>query len=101
MTTDVLKNEFSEFINYNGVLYMKDVTGKQSDYMINQITEKSIKGNETTYEIEKSKYEQFYNIKTKYNIKICKWNMCSFKCRIIRLKSLIFSLSISLRRIFL
>lgn len=36
MTTDVLKNEFSEFINYNGVLYMKDVTGKQSDYMINQ-----------------------------------------------------------------
>ena len=28
MTTDVLKNEFSEFINYNGVLYMKDVTIK-------------------------------------------------------------------------
>lgn len=69
MTTDVLKNEFSEFINYNGVLYMKDVTGKQSDYMINQITEKSIKGNETTYEIEKQNMNNFITLKQNITLK--------------------------------
>lgn len=69
MTTDVLKSEFSEFINYNGVLYMKDVTGKQSDYMINQITEKSIKGNETTYEIEKQNMNNFITLKQNITLK--------------------------------
>ncbi len=69
MTTDVLKNEFSEFINYNGVLYMKDVTGKQSDYMINQITEKSIKGNETIYEIEKQNMNNFITLKQNITLK--------------------------------
>lgn len=69
MTTDVLKNEFSELINYNGVLYMKDVTGKQSDYMINQITEKSIKGNETTYEIEKQNMNNFITLKQNITLK--------------------------------
>ena len=69
MTTDVLKNEFSEFINYNGVLYMKDVTGKQSDYMINQITEKSIRGNETTYEIEKQNMNNFITLKQNITLK--------------------------------
>lgn len=75
MTTDVLKKEFSEFINYNDILYMKDITGKQSDYMINQITEKSIKGNETTYEIEKQNMNNFItlkqNITLKYENGIC------------------------------
>lgn len=69
MTTDVLKSEFSEFINYNGVLYMKDVTGKQSDYMINQITEKSIKGNETIYEIEKQNMNNFITLKQNITLK--------------------------------
>lgn len=69
MTKDVLKSEFSEFINYNGVLYMKDVTGKQSDYMINQITEKSIKGNETTYEIEKQNMNNFITLKQNITLK--------------------------------
>ena len=69
MTTDVLKSEFSEFINYNGVLYMKDITGKQNDYMINQITEKSIKGNETTYEIEKQNMNNFITLKQNITLK--------------------------------
>ena len=69
MTTDILKREFSEFINYNGVLYMKDVTGKQNDYMINQITEKSIKGNETTYEIEKQNMNNFITLKQNITLK--------------------------------
>ena len=69
MTSDVLKREFSEFINYNDILYMKDVTGKQSDYMINQITEKSIKGNETTYEIEKQNMNNFITLKQNITLK--------------------------------
>lgn len=69
MTIDILKREFSEFINYNGVLYMKDVTGKQNDYMINQITEKSIKGNETTYEIEKQNMNNFITLKQNITLK--------------------------------
>lgn len=75
MTTEVLKTEFSEFINYKDFLYMKDLTGNQSDYMINQITEKSIKGNETTYEVDKQNMNNFITLKQiitlKYENGIC------------------------------
>ena len=46
---------------------MKDCT--QSDYMINQITEKSIKGNETTYEIEKQNMNNFITLKQNITLK--------------------------------
>ena len=69
MTMDVLEKEFNEFINYNGVLYMKDTTGKQSDYMINEINEKSIKGNETTYEVEKQNMNTFITLKQNITLK--------------------------------
>ena len=48
---------------------MKDITGKQNDYMINQITEKSIKGNETTYEIEKQNMNNFITLKQNITLK--------------------------------
>ena len=69
MTSDVLKRKFSEFINYNGVLYMKETTGKQNDYMINQITERTIKGNETTYEIEKQNMNNYITLKQNITLK--------------------------------
>ena len=50
-------------------LYMKEITGKQSDYMINQITEKSIRGNETTYEIEKQNMNNFITLKQNITLK--------------------------------
>lgn len=75
MTEDVLKKEFSEFIDYNGTLYMKDITGSQSDYMIEEITVKSIKGVETTYEVRKQNMNNYItlvqNITLKYENGTC------------------------------
>ena len=75
MTTDVLKSQFSEFINYNGTLYMKEVTGTQTDYMIEDIKVKTIKGQETTYEITKQNMNNFIrliqNITLKYENGVC------------------------------
>lgn len=69
MTKDILKSEFSEFIEYNGNLYMKETTGKQQDYMINKIEVESIKGNETTYEIEKQNMNNFITLKQNITLK--------------------------------
>ena len=75
MTLDVLKSQFSEFINYNGTLYMKDITGTQTDYMIEDIKVKNIKGQETTYEITKQNMNTFIrliqNITLKYENGVC------------------------------
>lgn len=75
MTLDVLKSQFSEFINYNGTLYMKEVTGTQTDYMIEDIKVKNIKGQETTYEITKQNMNTFIrliqNITLKYENGVC------------------------------
>ena len=75
MTTDVLKSQFSEFINYNGTLYMKEITGTQTDYMIEDIKVKTIKGQETTYEITKQNMNNFIrliqNITLKYENGVC------------------------------
>ncbi len=53
MTEEVLNTQFSEFINYKDCLYVKDVTGEQIDYMIDEINPVETKGNETTYEVSK------------------------------------------------
>lgn len=75
MTKDVLKSQFSEFINYNGTLYMKEITGTQTDYMIEDIKVKTIKGQETTYEITKQNMNNFIrliqNITLKYENGVC------------------------------
>lgn len=75
MTTDVLKSQFSEFINYNGTLYMKEVTGTQTDYMIEDIKVKTIKGQETTYEITKQNMNNYIrliqNITLKFENGVC------------------------------
>ena len=75
MTLDVLKSQFSEFINYNGTLYMKDITGTQTDYMIEDIKVKTIKGTETTYEVTKQNMNNYIrliqNITLKYENGVC------------------------------
>ena len=75
MTKDVLKSQFSEFINYNGTLYMKEVTGTQTDYMIEDIKVKTIKGQETTYEITKQNMNNYIrliqNITLKFENGVC------------------------------
>ena len=75
MTTDVLKSQFSEFINYNGTLYMKEVTGTQTGYMIEDIKVKTIKGQETTYEITKQNMNNYIrliqNITLKFENGVC------------------------------
>lgn len=69
MTADVLKKQFAEFLNYNGALYMKETNGKQQDYMINQVTVKNIKGNETTYEVEKQNMNNFITLEQNITLK--------------------------------
>ena len=75
MTKDVLKSQFSEFINYNGTLYMKEITGTQTDYMIEDIKVKTIKGQETTYEITKQNMNNYIrliqNITLKFENGVC------------------------------
>ena len=70
MTEDVLKKQFSEFINYKNCLFFKEVTGQQSDYMIETVEPILIKGNETTYEIAKQQMNTFITIKQKITLKL-------------------------------
>ena len=53
MTEEVLQNQFSEFIEFHECLFIKEVTGQQTDYIIEKIEPVHIKGNETTYEVSK------------------------------------------------
>lgn len=69
MTEDVIKTEFIEFINYNGALYIKETTGVQTEYMIEEIKAINIKGNETTYEVSKSEMDTFVTEKQEITLK--------------------------------
>lgn len=70
MTEEVLKNQFSEFINYNGLLYYKNVTGTQYDYMIEETNIVEVKGNETTYELVKMNMNTYETVKQKLTLKL-------------------------------
>ncbi|MCI8273762.1 MAG: hypothetical protein HFJ55_06760 [Clostridia bacterium] len=70
MTEEVLKNRFSEFVNYNGALLMKEVTGKQTEYMIEEVKPTFIKGNETTYEVAKQQMNTFITIRQNITLKL-------------------------------
>jgi len=70
MTDGVLKNRFGDCIEFNGGLYIKDTTGNQIDYMIEDIQEKGIRGSETTYEVVKSQMELFITQREAITIKL-------------------------------
>jgi hypothetical protein len=69
MTEEVMKNEFSEFIEYEGCLIVKDVTGEQTDYMIEEVNIKEVKGNETTFEVVKDNMTLFQTLKQNITVK--------------------------------
>lgn len=70
MTEEVLKSQFSEFINYNDFLYYKNVTGTQYDYMIEETNAVEVKGNETTYELVKLNMNTYETVKEKLTLKL-------------------------------
>lgn len=70
MTEEVLKNQFSEFINYKNCLYVKEATGEQTDYMIDEINPTTIKGNETTFEVVKVGMNSFITIRQNIILKL-------------------------------
>jgi hypothetical protein len=69
MTTEVLEKHFSEFINYKNCLYRKDYKNEQRDYVIEEINPKSVRGNETTYEVIKTDMNIFQTIKQNITVK--------------------------------
>ena len=69
MTEEVLNSQFSEFINYKDCLYVKDVTGEQVDYMIEEVNPIATIGNETTYEVAKVETNNFITVIQKITLK--------------------------------
>lgn len=69
MTKEVLAKEFSEFVEYQGILLMKETKGKQADYMIQETNIKSIKGTETTYEIVKQNMNNYITLRQNITLK--------------------------------
>lgn len=69
MTEEVLKSQFSEFIDHNGILFVKETNGTQTNYMIENIQPILIKGNETTYEVSKQNMNAFITLKEKITLK--------------------------------
>ena len=69
MTEDLLKKEFSEFVNYNDSLIIKEVKGEQTDYIIEDVKVIGITGNETTYEVVKNNMELFMTLREKITVK--------------------------------
>ena len=70
MTEEVIKSQFSEFIEYKENLLAKEVSETQRDYMIEEITPILIKGNETTYEVTKTNMSTFITTKEKITLKL-------------------------------
>ena len=69
MTEEVLKSKFSEFINFHDCLFVKEVTGQQTDYIIEKIEPVQIVGNETTYEVSKVRMSNFITEVQKITLK--------------------------------
>lgn len=70
MTVDVLRNQFSEFINYQDCLFVKPVTGEQVEYMIEEVNPILIKGNETTYEVVRIKLNTYETVRDNITLKL-------------------------------
>ena len=70
MTEEMLKSQFSEFVNYKDALIVKETTGNQEEYMIEQVTAIEIKGNETTYEVVKTRMSTFETIRENITLKL-------------------------------
>lgn len=69
MTEEVIKEQFSEFVNIENYLYMKDITGNQVDFIVEEITPILTKGNETTFEVSKTEMNLFQTIKQTITVK--------------------------------
>ena len=70
MTEEVIKSQFPEYIEFEGNLYIKEQTGTEQDFVIENIVEKSIKGYETTYEVTRTDMNLFMTLKQNITIKI-------------------------------
>lgn len=70
MTEDVVKTNFSEFINYNDYLFVKDVKNTQNEFMIEEINQKEVKGNETSYELVKTNLKTYETVKQIITLKL-------------------------------
>lgn len=68
-TEENLKIKFSEFVEYEKVLLVKDVTGEQVEYMIEKIEPIQVKGTETTYQVTKIRMNTFETVKEKITLK--------------------------------
>ena len=69
MTEEIISKQFSEFVNYNGMLIMKNITNTQTEFMIESINEKQIKGKETTYEVVKTSLTTYETVKENITLK--------------------------------
>ena len=70
MTEEVIKSQFPEYIEFEGNLYIKEQTGTEQDFVIENIVEKSIKGYEITYEVTRTDMNLFMTLKQNITIKI-------------------------------
>ena len=70
MTEEVIKSQFPEYIEFEGNLYIKEQTGTEQDFVIENIVEKSIKGYETTYEVTRTDMNLFMTLRQNITIKI-------------------------------
>lgn len=69
VTEEVLKKEFSEFVDINNCLYIKDYKNEQRDCIIEEINPKNVKGNEATYEVVKTDMTMYQTIKQNITVK--------------------------------
>lgn len=69
VTEEVLKKEFSEFVDIDNCLYIKDYKNEQRDCIIEEINPKNVNGNEATYEVVKSDMTTYQTIKQNITVK--------------------------------
>lgn len=70
MTEEVIKSQFPEYIEFEGNLYIKEQTGTEQDFVIENIVEKSIKGYETTYEVTRTDMNLYMTLRQNITLKI-------------------------------
>lgn len=70
MTEEVIKSQFPEYIEFEENLYIKEQTGTEQDFVIEDIVEKSIKGYETTYEVTRTDMNLYMTLKQNVTLKL-------------------------------
>lgn len=70
MSEEVIKSQFPEYIEFEGNLYIKEQTGTEQDFVIENLVEKSMKGYETTYEVTRTDMNLFMTLKQNITIKL-------------------------------